>query len=199
MDVWIQQQEESWTRQLADLCEEDNIYVYNGKYPLESVQLRITDFPLQQEGKGMYGTIPFLVVSRENREEKILEAFEKGAEDYLVYPVSPKIARARIKRLLRVFAPERELLERIYGEIDFTPNEYGILSCLMKYPGKVFSRSELIEQALPGDYEGYDRNIDNYMKQIRRKIREHNGNPDCIQTVYGRGYRYEKSELSEFF
>jgi len=159
MNILIQGQDENWTKQLADLCKKDNIYLYSGKYPQISTRLLVTDYPMEKSGKGMYKDIPFLVVSTEDREEKILEAFRKGAEDYMIYPVSPKIARARIRGILNRYAAGGNAPEDIYENIQFTPNEYKILECMMRNPGKVFTRTALIEAALPENFEGFDRNI----------------------------------------
>ena len=86
------------------------------------IKLAVTDFPVSKMRKGIFAKIPFLVVSREKREEKILEAFEMGAEDYMVYPVSPKIARARILRIVKHYGIE-EYLEGLKERVHFTPNE----------------------------------------------------------------------------
>ena len=61
---------------------------------------------------------------------------------------------------------------------------------MMSYPGKVFTRNELLEGVFSEMYEGYDRNIDNYMKQIRKKLPGEPGRGAQIETVYGVGYRY---------
>ncbi|MBO5373226.1 MAG: response regulator transcription factor [Lachnospiraceae bacterium] len=190
MNIMVLGQDADFTRQLAALCKKENIHLYSEKYTNRKIQLLVTDFSMENAGKGIYDKIPFLVISKENREEKILEAFSKGAEDYMIYPVSPEIAKARIQRVLKSYASKEVFPENIYADIHFTPNEYKILSSMMQSPGKVFTRSELIEEALSVSYEGFDRNIDNYMKQIRRKIEKSTGESEHIQTVYGMGYRY---------
>ncbi len=190
MNVYVQGQDSVWTRQLSELCKKDEINLYEREDPKIAVQLIITDFPIEKARKGILEKIPFLVVSKEKEEEKILEAFQKGAEDYMIYPVSPKIAEARIRRILKRYEMEEEPLRSLHEEVHFTPNEYRILSHMMAYPGKVFSRSELIEEALTRDYEGFDRNVDNYIKQIRKKLEQNPDRPKHIQTIYGKGYRY---------
>lgn len=190
MNVYVQGQDSVWTRQLSELCKKDEINLYEREDPKIAVQLIITDFPIEKARKGILEKIPFLVVSKEKEEEKILEAFQKGAEDYMIYPISPKIAEARIRRILKRYEMEEEPLRSLHEEVHFTPNEYRILSHMMAYPGKVFSRSELIEEALTRDYEGFDRNVDNYIKQIRKKLEQNPDRPKHIQTIYGKGYRY---------
>jgi len=190
MKVFVHGQEKAWIRELNRLCGRDQIYFCEEKEPFRDIHLIITDFPIEESRKGILLKIPFLVVSREKREEKILEAFRKGAEDYMIYPVSPRIARARILRILNHFKKEREYLKKICSHVHFTPNEYKILSVLTAYPGRAVSRNELIERAFSDSYDGFDRNIDNYVKEIRKKMNAEFGKRNRIETVYGIGYRY---------
>ncbi|MBO5302477.1 MAG: response regulator transcription factor [Lachnospiraceae bacterium] len=192
MNILIQGQDENWTKQLKELCEKDKIYIYSGKSTQKTIQLLVTDFSANIIRKGMDKNIPFLIISKEDREERILEAFRKGAEDYMIYPVSPRIAKARICGILKRYYKTDVNLNDVYKNIQFTENEYKILDTMMHYPGKVFTRMELIEAALPEYYEGFDRNIDNYIKQIRQKIKAKTGEKAPIETIYGLGYRYRK-------
>lgn len=189
MDVLIWDQEKRWVLELKKLCEKDGICFLEKEEEAGEICLVVMDFPIERIQNGRFAGIPFLLVSKERREEKILEAFAAGAEDYMVFPVSPKVARARILRILkpkRIGGAEPDL-EGLPDGVHFTPNERRLLSVMMQQPGKVFSRNELLAEAFPGWYEGYDRNVDNYMKQIRKKLGEGGGR---IETVYGVGYRY---------
>jgi DNA-binding response OmpR family regulator len=71
-----------------------------------------------------------------------------------------------------------------------TPSESKILAALIKYPGKVFTRGELIEIALGSEFEGYDRAIDSHIKNIRQKIEDDPKNPVYIVTIHGLGYKF---------
>lgn len=188
MKVLVCGQERTWVKELQKLLKSDGIELC--ETVSEDIVFMITDFPIKEARKGILSEVPFLVVSREKREEKILEAFSKGAEDYMIYPVSPKIARVRILRILRQEKPEAGTLKKLQEQIHFTPNEYRILSFLMSYPGKTFSRNELLEGVFPENYEGYDRNVDNYIKQIRKKLADRSGKKEWIETVHGVGYRF---------
>ncbi len=190
MKILILGQEKEWVKKLKILCKKDDVSILEKGEFVPDIQLIVTDFPIEDIRKGIFLEIPFLVVSKECREEKILEAFAMGAEDYMVYPVSPKIARARILRILRDIRRETEDIKKLNWDIHFTPNEYRILSYMMNSPGRAVSRMELLEGAFPDMYEGYDRNIDNYIKQIRKKLEKVSGGKKRIETVYGVGYRY---------
>jgi DNA-binding response OmpR family regulator len=71
-----------------------------------------------------------------------------------------------------------------------TPNELRILSALIKYPGRVFSRAELIELALGDGFDGYDRTIDSHIKNLRQKIEDDPRSPVYILTVHRLGYKF---------
>lgn len=181
-------QERIWVKELQKLLKSNDVDLC--ETVSEDIRLVITDFPIEEIRKGILSQVPFLVVSKEKREEKILEAFSKGAEDYMIYPVSPQIACVRILRILRQEKSEALTLKKLQEQIHFTPNEYRILSFLMSYPGKTFSRNELLEGVFPENYEGYDRNVDNYIKQIRKKLADKSEKNEWIETVHGVGYRF---------
>ncbi len=192
MKVLVYGQERVWVKKLQRLLESNGVDLCEAVS--EDIRLVITNFPIEEERKGILSKVPFLVVSKEKREEKILEAFREGAEDYMIYPVSPKIACARILRILKKERSQTGELQKLQEQIHFTPNEYRILSFLMSYPGKAFSRNELLEGVFPDNYEGYDRNVDNYVKQIRKKLAAESGKKEWIETVHGVGYRFTAKE-----
>lgn len=192
MNIVVAGQDETWIRQLSHLCKKRDIEVYQetDEAEMAEVHLLVTEFPADSSRKGIFSEIPFLVVSKEDSEEKMLEAFSMGADDYLVKPVSPEIAAARIHRILCRYGEWRQKPKELHEDIHFTPNEYRILAHLMSSPGKVFSRSDLIEEGLGESYQGFDRGIDNYIKQIRSKIEVNPAEPEHILTVHGIGYKY---------
>lgn len=74
--------------------------------------------------------------------------------------------------------------------LTLTPSELKILSVLIKYPGKVFTREELIETALDKGFAGYDRAIDSHIKNIRKKLEDDPRNPAYVLTIPGLGYKF---------
>jgi DNA-binding response OmpR family regulator len=78
--------------------------------------------------------------------------------------------------------------------VNLTPNEYKILMTLVKYPGKTFTRDELINMALGDDFDGFDRTVDTHIKNLRQKIETDPKSPKYILTVHGVGYRFEGAE-----
>ena len=142
-----------------------------------------------------------------------LEEFQKHHFDLvildLMQPFSPRELVARARALLRrVHAdsePQREVLEfgeltidvsghkvLVSGEeIDLTASEFKLLTTLSRYPGRVYSRMELVEKVLGYDFEGYERTIDSHVKNLRAKIGDNPRNPKWLHTVHGVGYRFE--------
>ncbi|MDE6906397.1 MAG: response regulator transcription factor [Lachnospiraceae bacterium] len=181
MKVLVQGQDFNWVKRLKEICREKNIDIAEGESSDQQADLLVSDSALNR-GKGILREIPFLIVSEKEEEKTILQAFKQGAEDYLISPVSPSIAAARIEGILKRYGWEQ-------SGISYTPNEYRLISFMMRHPYHVLSREQILEGAFPGDYEGIDRNVDNYIKDIRKKVKAA-GEPERIFTVYGAGYRY---------
>ena len=74
--------------------------------------------------------------------------------------------------------------------VNLTPNEFGLLEVMMKRPGRVYSRDELLNMVQGYDYTGYDRNIDTHIKNLRKKLQTF-GLEAAISSVYGAGYRFQ--------
>jgi DNA-binding response OmpR family regulator len=74
--------------------------------------------------------------------------------------------------------------------LSLTPSEHKILSALIKYPGKVFTRDELIALIFDDNYDSFDRVIDNHIKNLRQKIEDDTKKPVYLLTVRGLGYKF---------
>ena len=150
----------------------------------------------------------FMITAKGNLDSKI-EGFEKGADEYLVKPISPREVVARVKALdmrkqreenkevlvfdkghFRIFLQER-MVQIDNEEITLTPNEFDLLYELASAPGRVFSRDQLIEAVMGIDFDGFDRTIDVHIKNLRKKIEVDTKNPRYIKTVTGVGYKFE--------
>lgn len=153
--------------------------------------------------------VPVVVLSARAAVADRVDLLRLGADDYLVKPFSPRELVARARALLRrVHAdsePQREVLEfgeltidvsghkvLVSGEeIDLTASEFKLLTTLSRYPGRVYSRMELVEKVLGYDFEGYERTIDSHVKNLRAKIGDNPRSPKWLHTVHGVGYRFE--------
>jgi DNA-binding response OmpR family regulator len=158
--------------------------------------------------------VPIIMLTAKGEEEDRIAGLELGADDYLVKPFSPRELVARVRALLRrahvESEPQRDRL--VFGdlevdvsghkafirgqELDLTASEFKLLTTLARYPGRVYSRMELVEKVLGYDFEGYERTIDSHVKNLRAKLEDDPRDPTFIYTVHGVGYRFEapKSE-----
>jgi DNA-binding response OmpR family regulator len=153
--------------------------------------------------------VPIIMLTAKGAEEERIAGLDLGADDYLVKPFSPRELVARLRALLRraksESEPQRSRVE--YGpleidlaghkvfvdgtEVDLTASEYKLLTTLSRYPGRVYSRMELVEKVLGYDFEGYERAIDSHIKNLRAKLDDDPREPRFVHTVFGVGYRFE--------
>ena len=152
---------------------------------------------------------PIIMLTAKGEVEDRIIGLELGADDYLVKPFSPRELVARVRALLRRAhidtEPQREILEfgdlvidisghkvLVQGkEVDLTASEFKLLTTLSRYPGRVYSRMELVEKVLGYDFEGYERTIDSHIKNLRAKLGDDPRSPKWLYTVHGVGYRFE--------
>jgi DNA-binding response OmpR family regulator len=152
------------------------------------------------------GNLPIVMLTaRDDELDKIL-GLELGADDYLTKPFSPRELVARVRAVLRRAERAAEPADRIVaGElvldvprlqgsvagrsIELTPSEFAILATMARQPGRVFTRSQLLDAVRGDAFESYERAIDAHVKNIRRKIEPDPRQPRYLLTVYGVGYR----------
>ena len=151
--------------------------------------------------------IPIIMLTARVADAEKVLGLELGADDYVTKPFNPRELLARIRARLRRSQTSRRARQIQLGqlemdldrhivtvageEIDLTPTEFDLLRCLMQNPGYVFSRDELLEEAVGYTFEGLGRTLDSHIKNLRRKI-DTEGH-QYIQTVYGVGYRLAES------
>ncbi|MBR2521992.1 MAG: response regulator transcription factor, partial [Coriobacteriales bacterium] len=153
--------------------------------------------------------VPIIMLTARGEVEDRIIGLELGADDYLIKPFSPRELVARVRALLRRSKmesdPQREI--QTFGdleidlsghkvfvagkEVDLTASEFKLLTMLSHYPGRVYTRIELVEKVLGYDFEGYERTIDSHIKNLRAKLGDDPRNPTWLYTVHGIGYRFE--------
>ena len=156
--------------------------------------------------------VPILMLTAKAGEDDRVQGLLSGADDYLVKPFSPRELVARVRAVLRrtqggemplvpvlsfdqgrlEIDTEKYLVRRDGRTVDLTPNEYGLLTALAAYPGRVYSRFELVDRVLGDDYDGSERTIDVHVKNLRKKIEPDPARPRYVETVIGVGYRMAK-------
>ena len=149
--------------------------------------------------------VPVILLTAKTTDQDKLVGLDLGADDYMTKPFSPRELAARVRAVLRRLPGERGPAEIKHGELtvnflkhegfltgkplNLTTVEFKLLAALIKEPGRVFSRAQLIENALGHDFEGFDRTIDVHVLNLRRKLEPDPGHPRYIKTVYGAGYK----------
>lgn len=155
--------------------------------------------------------VPVLMLTAKVGEEERIAGLGLGADDYITKPFSPRELVARVHAVLRRSRVDTPLVETMSFDdgaleidtvrhevrrdghlVDLTPNEYKLLVALARYPGRVYSRYELVNHVQGYDYEGYERTIDAHVKNLRKKIEPDLKHPRFIETVVGSGYRLAK-------
>ena len=154
-----------------------------------------------------WSNTPIVMLTARGDDTDRIVGLELGADDYVVKPFSPKELVARIRAVLRrTRAAERgaEVLRAADVEIDtgkmrvsvagasveLTPTEFQLLATLAREPGRVFTRSQLLDAVHGVAIESYERAIDAHVKNIRRKIEPEPASPRYLLTVHGVGYRF---------
>jgi DNA-binding response OmpR family regulator len=146
-----------------------------------------------------------IILSSRDQEADRVAGLETGADDYVTKPFSPREIVARVRAVLRRAGPRpsrpqtpqlalhADLATRratAHGSvIDLTRVEFDLLACLLEAPGRVFTRTQLIDRVWGEDFAITDRTIDSHVKALRRKVGEAGGDPGLIETVRGVGYR----------
>ena len=150
---------------------------------------------------------PIVMLTARGDETDRIVGLEIGADDYVVKPFSPKELVARVRAVLRrtrtaargdeivragdVEIDTAKMRVSVGGtQVDLTPTEFQLLATLAREPGRVFTRSQLLDAVHGVAIESYERAIDAHVKNIRRKIEPTPGSPRYVVTVHGVGYRF---------
>ena len=154
-------------------------------------------------------SVPVIMLTAKTSESDVVYGLDIGANDYVAKPFSPRVLMARIRAQLRPsptrdnpasgfcaggrieIDPERVEIRKDGKPIPVTRSEFLIFSTLASKPVRTWSREELIRSAFGDDYEGFDRTIDTYIKNLRKKLAEPGHENGWIKTVYGFGYRFD--------
>lgn len=150
---------------------------------------------------------PIIMTTARVEEIDRLLGLELGADDYVCKPYSPREVVARVKAVLRRAglnqgqtqpeAPSLELPESAnevrYGErrVELTALEARLLAELMRHPGRIHSRDQLMDAIYPDRRLVSDRTIDSHIKNLRRKLHLLAPEEEFVRSVYGAGYKYE--------
>jgi len=164
----------------------------------------------QTENKDPY----ILMLTARGEEIDRVIGLSTGADDYLVKPFSPRELVARVRALLRRSLRHGAQQYHVYRTthfsvdldqhiatrylnpeepeiLDLTTLEFKLLSTFISYPGKVWSRTQLIDQLWDNNFFGDERVVDTHIRRLRKKIEPDAEKPKFVKTVVGVGYKFE--------
>ena len=158
-------------------------------------------------------TVPIVILTARGEETDRVSGLELGADDYVVKPFSPKELVARVRAVLRRADAKPMSDERIEAgdleldlarrrvtaagrRVDLTPTEFELLATLAREPGRVWTRSQLLDSIHGFSLETYERAIDGHIRNLRRKLEPDDaaGTPRYVRTVHGVGYALAEPE-----
>ena len=159
----------------------------------------------------MFSTVPIIMLTARSEDADKLMGFESGADDYITKPFNIMELKARIRALLRrasIAAPQepageakllrghisvdpgRRRAEKDGAPVELTMKEFDLIEFLMKNPGKVYSREQLLDLVWGYDYQGDIRTVDVHIRRLRKKLEKDPASPEYIITKWGVGYYF---------
>lgn len=155
-------------------------------------------------------SVPILMLTAKAEETDQVVGFSMGADDYVTKPFSVKVLLQRLKALQRRVDHTTETgdiiehlgvrIDRVRhqasahgADLDLTPTEFRLLECMLRQPGRAFTRPQLMDVAIGEGAIVLERTIDVHIKTLRRKL---GGEQEFIETVRGVGYRFRESKVS---
>jgi DNA-binding response OmpR family regulator len=153
--------------------------------------------------------IPVIMLTARSEEADQVLGLELGSDDYVTKPFSPRALSARVRAVLRRARGQHSppsLLRLGRLEINnashraslddqplqLTPNEFKLLWVMAQAPGQVLSREQLLDAMHGTAFASFERSIDSHIKNLRRKLEASPAGKNCIETVYGVGYRFNE-------
>ncbi|GIV64831.1 response regulator transcription factor [Bellilinea sp.] len=154
---------------------------------------------------------PVIIITAREEETDAVLGLDLGADDYIIKPFRMRELAARIRAILRRQEghPHRQETLRAGGivldegthtvtvkeqPVSLTPLEFDLLATLMRSPGRVYTRAELIEMLADSGFAGIDTTLNVHVRNLRLKIEPDPKNPRYIETIFGVGYRFRKQQ-----
>ncbi len=157
-----------------------------------------------------FSTVPIIMLTARSEDADKLLGFESGADDYITKPFNILELKARIRALIRRSSmpvnggaksgklvcgqieidPERRSAKRYDVPVDLTVKEFDLIELLMRNPGKVYSRENLLDLVWGYDYQGDIRTVDVHIRRLREKLEKQPNAPEYIITKWGVGYYF---------
>lgn len=217
--ILIVEDEEKLASLLSDYLKQsgfDSLWIANGTEVLPRVRERLPDLillDLMLPGRDgleickeirTFSQVPIIMITARVEEIDRLLGLELGADDYICKPFSPREVVARVKTVLRrsVEHPAQPTGELALDadkfrallkgqDLDLTAVEFKLLHFLYQNPGRIYSRSHLMDRIYSDQRIVSDRTIDSHIKKLRKKIAAVAPDEELIHSIYGVGYKFE--------
>ena len=159
--------------------------------------------------------VPIIMLTARSEDADKLIGFESGADDYITKPFNILELKARIRALIRRSSmapaapaepdggklvrghieidPERRSARRFGQNVELTLKEFDLIELLMRNPGKVYSREQLLDLVWGYDYQGDIRTVDVHIRRLREKLERNPATPEYIITKWGVGYYFAEA------
>ena len=184
--------------------EKTDLIILDLMLPYRSGDIILTDIRKQF-------TIPVIVISAKETTQNKIDLLRLGADDYITKPFDMEEVLARIESNLRRVQFENGSAECLHyddltlnlekntvflkgTELSLTAKEFAILELLMKYPDKVFSKSNLFQSVWNAEYIAEDNTLNVHISNLRNKLKTICADKEFIDTVWGIGYRLHKAK-----
>ena len=159
-----------------------------------------------------FSMVPIIMLTARSQDNDKLLGFEYGADDYITKPFNILEVKARVKALLRRASTARKQEDnRLSGggltidtasrrtwkegqAVELTAREFDLLELLMKNPGRVYSREQLLDLVWGYEYTGEYRTVDVHIRRIREKVEADPANPELLRTKWGVGYYFNEND-----
>ena len=164
-----------------------------------------------QEIRG-FSTVPIIMLTARSEGADLLMGFESGADDYVTKPFNILELKARVRALIRrasiAAAPEGRSMPAVLNRghisvdeerrrvlrdgvpVELTVKEFDLILFLMRNPGRVYSRENLLDLVWGYDYQGDTRTVDVHIRRLREKLEKDSAKPEYIITKWGVGYYF---------
>ena len=160
-----------------------------------------------------FSTVPIIMLTARSEDADKLMGFESGADDYITKPFNILELKARIRALIRRSSmpvagapksgklvrgqieidPERRSAKRFGESVELTVKEFDLIELLMRNPGKVYSRENLLDLVWGYEYQGDIRTVDVHIRRLREKLEKQPNSPEYIITKWGVGYYFAEA------
>jgi two-component system response regulator BaeR len=150
-----------------------------------------------------FSNIPVVMATARIDEIDRLIGLELGADDYICKPYSPREVVVRVRNILHRSIDEVKVTAQVLSldektmkvlvkgkEVSLTRAEFALLLHFYQHRDQVFNREQLMSQIYPDNRVVTDRTIDSHIKNLRKKIQSVDAEVDCIQSIYGVGYKF---------